>query len=171
MALFHSLWLVSAYFLFLTVSVLGDGSFLRICPFLPGCPFYWHIVAYSSLLWCFDFCRVYCNFFFIFDFSSLNSLPHSSSWNWLKVYQFCFIFSKNQFLVSLIYCFLHLYFIYFCSDLYDFFASTDLGFLCSSFSSCFRCNIRLLGFFSFLRWDCTAVNFPLKTAFAASHRF
>jgi len=25
-------------------------TFLRICPFLPSCPFYWHIVADSSLL-------------------------------------------------------------------------------------------------------------------------
>ena len=24
--------------------------FLRICPFLPSCPFYWHIVADTSLL-------------------------------------------------------------------------------------------------------------------------
>ena len=24
--------------------------FLRICPFLPSCPFYWHIFAHSSLL-------------------------------------------------------------------------------------------------------------------------
>ena len=25
-------------------------TFLRICPFLPRCPFYWHIIADSSLL-------------------------------------------------------------------------------------------------------------------------
>ena len=46
--------------------------------------------------------------------------------------------------IDLCYCFLRFYFIYFCSDLYDFFPSTDLGFLCSSFSSCFRCKVRLL---------------------------
>ena len=26
-------------------SVLDSYTFLRICPFLSGCPFYWHIVA------------------------------------------------------------------------------------------------------------------------------
>ena len=34
----------------------GKGcTLLRICPFLLGCPFYWHIVAHSSLLWSFVF--------------------------------------------------------------------------------------------------------------------
>ena len=37
-------------FLFLPGSVLEGHTFLRICPFLPRCPFYWHIVADSSLL-------------------------------------------------------------------------------------------------------------------------
>ena len=37
-------------FLFLTGSVLESYTFLRICPFLPSCQFYWHIVADSSLL-------------------------------------------------------------------------------------------------------------------------
>ena len=31
-------------------SVLESYTFLRICPFLPRCPFYWHIVADSSLI-------------------------------------------------------------------------------------------------------------------------
>ena len=31
-------------------SVLETYTFLRICPFLPSGPFYWHIVADSSLL-------------------------------------------------------------------------------------------------------------------------
>ena len=30
-------------------SVLEHCAFLRICQFLPGCPFYWHIVACSNL--------------------------------------------------------------------------------------------------------------------------
>ena len=29
-------------------SVLEGGAFLRISPFLPGCPFYWYTVAYKS---------------------------------------------------------------------------------------------------------------------------
>ena len=37
-------------FLFLPGSVLEDYTFLKIHPFLPSCPFYWHIVADSSLL-------------------------------------------------------------------------------------------------------------------------
>ena len=40
--------------------------------------------------------------------------------------------------IVLCYCFLCLYFIYFCSDLHDFFfLLLALGFVCSSFSSCF----------------------------------
>ena len=55
-----------------------------------------------------------------------------------------FIFSKNQLLVLLFcYCFLHFFFIYFWSDLYDFFPSANFGVFCSSFSNCFRCKLRL----------------------------
>ena len=48
-----------------------------------------------------------------------------------------------------------------------------LGFIYSSFYSCCRCKNKLFtwDFSCFLRWDCIAVNFPLRTAFAASHRF
>ena len=48
-----------------------------------------------------------------------------------------------------------------------------LGFSISSFSSCFRCRVRLfLWLFScFLRYACIAMNFPLSTAFIVSHRF
>ena len=35
--------------------VLEDCTLLRMCPFLPCCPFYWHIIADSSLLWSFVF--------------------------------------------------------------------------------------------------------------------
>ena len=28
-------------------SVLEDCTFLRICPFLPSCPLYWHVVVKS----------------------------------------------------------------------------------------------------------------------------
>ena len=40
--------------MFLPGSVLDSCTFLRICLFLPGCPFYWHIIA-DSLLWSFLF--------------------------------------------------------------------------------------------------------------------
>ena len=37
-------------FLFLPDSVLEGYTFLRICPSLPSCPFYWHIIAHGTLL-------------------------------------------------------------------------------------------------------------------------
>ena len=52
---FQYLWLVYSYFLFLPGSVLEGCTFVRICPFLLGCSFYWHIVAYNTLLWSFVF--------------------------------------------------------------------------------------------------------------------
>src|SRR5574337_1503731 len=42
-------------FLFLPGRVLESCTFLRIFPFLPRCPFYWHIIADSSLLRSFVF--------------------------------------------------------------------------------------------------------------------
>ena len=54
--------LVTGLFIFSVSSdsVLGDHAFLRICPFLPGCSFYWHIVACSILLWSILF--LWCQF-------------------------------------------------------------------------------------------------------------
>ena len=52
---FPYLWFICSYFLFLPGSILEVYTFLKICPFLPSCPFYWHIVAHSSLLWSFVF--------------------------------------------------------------------------------------------------------------------
>ena len=48
-----------------------------------------------------------------------------------------------------------------------------LRFFISSFSSCFRCRVRLfIWLFSFfLRYACIAMNLPLSTAFPVSHRF
>ena len=48
-----------------------------------------------------------------------------------------------------------------------------LGFSISSFSSCFRCRVRLFIWLlsCFLRCACIAMNFPLRTAFTVSHRF
>ena len=48
---FHCLWFPCSYYLFLPGSVLEACTFIRISPFLPGCPFDWHIVACISLLW------------------------------------------------------------------------------------------------------------------------
>ena len=52
---FPWLWLVCLDFLFLPGSDLEVYAFLSICLFLPSCPFFWHIVADSSLLWSFVF--------------------------------------------------------------------------------------------------------------------
>ena len=95
------MWLVSSYFLFLPGLVLEVCTFLRIFPFLPGFPFYWHIVAYSSLLWSFVFCGVCFNFlFFIYNFLILvlTIFFLMSLANRLTILS---IFSKNQLLVSL----------------------------------------------------------------------
>ena len=46
---FQYLWLVCSYFQFLPGSVLEGCAFLRICPFILGCPFCWHIVVGSIL--------------------------------------------------------------------------------------------------------------------------
>ena len=55
LSLHDALPIFCSCFLFLPGSVLEGCTFLRICPFLPGCPFYWHIVTCSSLLGCFVF--------------------------------------------------------------------------------------------------------------------
>ena len=46
-------------------------------------------------------------------------------------------------------------------------------FVCFSFFKCLRCKVRLFIWevSCYLRYDCVAINFPLRTAFAASHRF
>ena len=86
-----------------------------------------------------------------------------------------FIFSKNHLLVSLIFAFIFFISIPFTSALVFmiYFLLLTLGFVCSSFSSCFWWKVRLFiwEFSCFLRYDCTAINFPFRTAFAASHKF
>ena len=53
-------------------SVLEDGTFLRVCPFLLGYPFYCHIVVHNSLSNPLYFCFVCCNLsFFISNFVDL----------------------------------------------------------------------------------------------------
>ena len=61
--LFQYLWLVCSCFLFFLGSVLQQCIFLRICPFLPGCPFYWHIFAHMGRRACLvsQSCLTLCN--------------------------------------------------------------------------------------------------------------
>jgi len=64
---FPCLWLVCSDYVFIPGSFLECYTFQRICPFLPSCPFYWHIVAHSCLLWSFVFlcCLLwFCHFHF-----------------------------------------------------------------------------------------------------------
>ena len=120
----------------------GSGyTFLRICPFLPSGPFYWHVVAHNSLLWFFFISvlsvvispfsfLIWLIWFFIFFF--LMSLANSLS-NYLL----------NQLLVLLIFAIVTLVSFSFISALIFMisFLLLTLGFCCS-FSSCFRCKVR-----------------------------
>ena len=86
-----------------------------------------------------------------------------------------FILSKNQHLVLLIFAMVSFVSFAFISALIFkiYFLLLTLGLFISSFSSCFRCRVRLfIWLFScFLRYDCIALNLPLSTAFTVSHRF
>ena len=152
---FQCLWLVCVYFLFLPGSVMEGCAFLRICPFLPGCPFSWHIVPCSNLLWPLYFCSVSCYFsFFISNSVDLNLLLFFLM-NLANGLSILFIFSQNQLLVLLIFAIISFISFSFISDLIFMisFLLLTLGFFCSSFSNCFRCKVRLFiwGFSYFLR--------------------
>ena len=86
-----------------------------------------------------------------------------------------FIFSKNQLLVSLIFSIVFFVSISILSVLIFMisFLLLTLGFVYSAFSSCFQCKVRsfIWDFSCFLKQDCVTVNFPLRSAFAASHTF
>ena len=86
-----------------------------------------------------------------------------------------FIFSKNQLLAWLIFAMVSVVSFTFISALIFkiYFPVLTMGFFISSFSSCFRCRVRLfIWLFScFLRYACIAKNLPLSTAFTVSHRF
>ena len=86
-----------------------------------------------------------------------------------------FILSKNQLLALLIFAMISFVSFAFISALIFkiYFLLPTLGFFISSFSSCFRCRVRLfIWFFSyFLRNSCIAMNLPLSTAFTVCHRF
>ena len=88
------------------------------------------------------------------------------SWGlWLKIHQFLFIFSKNQFLLLFIIAIIFFTSISFISNLIFMIFSLllALDFLCSSSSGCFWCRVILFicGFSCFLRHEWIAINFPL----------
>ena len=126
--------------------------FLRFSPFLLRCPFYWHIVADSSLLWSFVFlcCRLWS--ILISNFVDLILLPLflmtlSSGLSIL------FILSKNQLLALLIFAmvsFVSFAFIFaLIFKISSLLLTLRFFFFFFSFSSCFRCRVKL----SLVSWD------------------
>ena len=94
------------------------------------------------------------------------------------VYQLYLLKEPAVCFIDLCYCFLHFFFIFLWSDLYDFFPSANFGgffILLSLIALGVRLGcvfeIFLVFLFLFLVSYCTAINFSLGTAFAASHRF
>ena len=126
-------------FLFLPGSVFKGYTFLIIFPLLPSCPFNWHTIAHSSLLWFFIFlCCLLWFLHFHFQFYWFDSSPVVSWWGWLMV---CLIiFSKNQIFILLVFAI-----VTFISALIFMisFLLLTLQFFYSSFSSWFRCKVRL----------------------------
>ena len=114
-----------------SVSCKFSCTFLRICAFLLVVQFITLellvVMSYEPLC----FYSVSCHFsFFISSFIDLSPLPFFFLMSLCESLPISIIFSKNQLLVSLIffcYC-LHSHFIYFCSNFYDFFPSTNFAF-------------------------------------------
>ena len=129
------------------------------------------VVSYDPLY----FCVVCCDFsIFISNFVDLTLFPFFmlSLANGLSI---LFIFSKNQLLALLIFAMVSFVSFAFISALIFviYFLLLTLGFFISSFSSYFRCRVRLFIWFifCFLRQACIAMNLPLSTSFTESHRF
>ena len=85
---------------------LGRCIFVRICPFLPGCPFYWYVVAYSTLMiLCISVVSVLTSLFsFLILLICMFSLFYW--WVWLKDYEFCWSFQIPAFdFIGILFCF------------------------------------------------------------------
>ena len=147
---FQYLWLVCSCF---SLVQLGVCMFLSNHPFLPGCLFYFCImllvVFYDHLC----FCDIVFNVsIFISDFCWFGPFSFSLM-SLAKALSILFAFSKSHLLVSLI--FSVNFTVLFISALIFMisFLLLSLGFVYSSFSSCFRYKVRLfIRYFScFLR--------------------
>ena len=104
---------------------LGRLYFSKNLSVSPGYPFYWHIVAFSrsSLLWCFLYLYFLLPFLMLFQscLFSLMSLAKDLS-------NLFYLFKEPAFsFLDVCYClFISIsFFFFFCSDLYDFFLSTN----------------------------------------------
>ena len=108
---FMCLELVCSEFIFLPGSVLKGYTFLRICPFLPSCPFYWHIVLQSSLM---IFCiSVLCVMISPFSFLILLIclLPFFPDESGKRFVYFVYLLKEPAFsFINLYYCFFHFFF-------------------------------------------------------------
>ena len=145
---FQFLWWVHSSFLFHLGLVLEDCTFLRICPFLLGFPFYWRIVAQSSLkILCISVMSIVTSPFsflilliWVLSLFCLISLAKGLS--------ILLIFSKNQLFVSLIFSMVFFVSISLISALIFMisFLLLTLGLVCS-LSSCFRWFIRAFSYF------------------------
>ena len=140
-----SVLVIGLFIIYISSSLgLGRLNFSKTCPFLPGYPFYCHIVVHNSLIiLCISALTVVTSPFsflilliWFFSHFFLMSLGKSLS--------ILFILSKNQLLVLLIITvvsFISFSFISACTFMISFLLLI-LGF-CSSLSSCLRCKFRL----------------------------
>ena len=90
------------------------------------------------------------------------------------MFQFCLSFQRTSFWLCWFLLWSPLFLLHLFALIFKIsFLLLSLGFFISSFSSCFRCRVRLfIWLFScLLRYACIAMNFPLRTAFTVSHRF
>ena len=99
-------WSVYIHYFFLVQSSKVVPFLIRICPFLPSCPF---IDMYLLVVDSYDplyRCGVGCNFsFFISPFIILSAIPFSW-WVWLKVCQFCYVLKEPAFsFIDFLLCF------------------------------------------------------------------
>ena len=116
-------------------------------------------------------CGVSCIFpFFISNYIVLSPLTFFPDVSGLRFFQFSFIFSNQQLLVSLIFTVVSFVYISFISAVFFMilFLLLNLGSISSSLSICFRFKLTL---FYLIFWGRISINFPLRTACNWSHRF
>ena len=148
-------------FLFLPDSVFGEYTFLEICLFSLHCPFYWYIIVvitYDPLC----FCDIVI---FPFSLNILFELSLSILMSLAKGLSILFIFSKNQFLVSLIFSdfkLVSISFIFALIFIMSFFLLIEFFFFFFYF---IRCEVKLRFFFFVLSFClCIWLCLPLVAA-------
>ena len=146
--------------MFFPDSVLEVCDFLTICPFLLDCPFDWHTVLYSNLVWSFVF--LWCLLQFLsFIILLIWIISFLFLMVWKKVYQFFYPLKEPEFRIFAVVYFISILFISVLIFISSFLLLT-LGFVCYSFSSCFKCKntIVYLRFFLFPEVKLYCYKFP-----------